>query len=377
MGGCCCKASSPVVGEGDSTDGNFCPKDTYGEQWWDARSDVSFQSAFSATLGEFDQSLYEGSEQNVDISLPIPNITLNSKQKKAVENAVHHKLNGKIMQARESLLAVAEEAFWMENAKVPAKDVFEEARLVESCYQELHNVEGYHLSREKPMQLYYKHEQGGTTHHLKITATFDHSVSHIVSVAYEWDLLKSWNKFALDPIKFETETPFECIVYGAQWMIPPFKDMQSTLHARGYDLSDEYGCLMILIQDYEQSEEGKPLSLPAKSSKRHTVNFHQGSNIVLRPVFTNNGGKSPKTEAHLTIHVDPHIHGIPASLVNFVLHILAPYLFRQIDSTLKKLFTDTSMQFQARIASQPEVYKELENRVEALRARSLYNSGIG
>ena len=33
---------------------------------------------------------------------------------------------------------------------------------------------------------------------------------------------------------------FESVVYGSQWMPPPFRDMQSLVRARGFDLGEEH-----------------------------------------------------------------------------------------------------------------------------------------
>lgn len=39
---------------------------------------------------------------------------------------------------------------------------------------------------------------------------------------------------------------------------------------------------------------------------------------------------TPRTEAALMVHLDPHIPFIPAFLLNFVLGVLAPYIFNQV-----------------------------------------------
>ena len=48
-----------------------------------------------------------------------------------------------------------------------------------------------------------------------------------------------------------------------------------------------------------------------------------------RPLPPNPDG-TPRTEAALMVHLDPHIPFIPAFLLNFVLGVLAPYIFNQV-----------------------------------------------
>lgn len=329
------------------------------EDWCDARSDASFQSACSTTSGT-GPVFPETSSQSVNY---------------AIEQALALRSTGKVLKARKVLLsAVQDVEYWRQTQKVAA--IIEEAEEVENAYQLLECEDGYKLVRKEPLRILYKHEKGGTAHSIKIKISLAHSVSHIISIAYEWDLLKDWNKYAMDPMKFELERPLECVVYGAQWMMPPFKDFQSLLHTSGYDLSEEHGCLFIAIKNFDRSnfvagDGHENIKLPDKAQKRKTVDFHRGSNICLRPVFEN---KEPMTEASLTVHLDPHIHLVPESLVNFVLHMLAPYLFRQINNTLIRIFEDPKLKYAARIESQPDVYGVIDAAVEEIKRRTCQQS---
>eukprot|EP00890_Picochlorum_soloecismus_P003075 jgi/Picsp_1/3769/NSC_06604-R1_protein len=350
MGQSCCK---PSVKDG-IIDGP--PKFDYivesEEEWCDARSEASFQSACSFTSGN-GTIFPETSSQSVNY---------------AIEQALAARSIGKVLKARKVLLSAVQDVdYWRQMQKVAG--IIAEAEEVENAFQLLECEEGYKLVRKEPLRILYKHEKGGTAHSIKIKISLDHTVSHIISIAYEWDLLKDWNKYAMDPMKFDLDRPLECVVYGAQWMMPPFKDFQSLLHTSGYDLSEEHGCLFIAIKNFDPSNfvpgEGQEnIKLPDKANRRKTVDFHRGSNICLRPVF---GKNKPRTEASLTVHLDPHIHLVPESLVNFVLHIFAPYLFRQINNTLIRIFEDPNLKYAARIESQPDVYGVIDAAVEEIR----------
>jgi len=354
MGQSCCK---PNV-----TDGTIDRPSNYNyileseEEWCDARSEASFQSACSFTGKE---EFPETSSQSVNF---------------AIQQALTLRSLGRVLKAREVLLsAVQDVEYWRYSTIRKVAAIIAVAEEVEKAYELLECEEGYRVVRQEPLRILYKHEHGGTAHSIKIKISLDHSVSHVISIAYEWDLLKDWNKYAIDPIKFELQNPLECAVYGAQWMMPPFKDFQSLLHTSGYDLSEEHGCLFIAIQNFDPrnfvaGDGHENIKLPDKARRRKTIDFHQGSNICLRPVFGENG--SSKTEAYLTVHLDPHIPFVPESLVNFVLHMLAPYLFRQINNILIRIFDDPTLKYADRIESQPDVYGVIDAAVEEIRKRT-------
>jgi hypothetical protein len=56
------------------------------------------------------------------------------------------------------------------------------------------------------------------------------------------------------------------------------------------------------------------------------------------------------------IHLDPHIPFIPAFLLNFVLGVLAPYIFNQMRRVLDDSFADPAGEYPRRIAAQPHLY---------------------
>ena len=68
--------------------------------------------------------------------------------------------------------------------------------------------------------------------------------------------------------------------------------------------------------------------LPAATSKRRICNVSSGC-INIRPLPVGPGGR-PRTFCQLMVHIDPHIPMVPAFLMNFVLGVLAPYIFSQI-----------------------------------------------
>ena len=336
MGQRCCKCSSKnsSIDDEEMFRFNSCSDD----EFWDARSEASFVSAVSFL--------------SLNTGVPSAQSTESSKQE-----ALEYVEEAKILKAKEALEKVADQEFWERQGDKDILAIFQQANQVERAIQDLHIDEGYTVSREKPIKILYRHEEGGTSHSIKIRVILEHEVKKVVSIPYEWDLLPYWNKYAMDAIKFDGNRSHEAIVYGASWMIPPFKDFQAIMKASGYDVSEEYGSLVITIDDCESL--APTLALPEKSSERRIVNFLDGSYIVLRPLIQNG---HECTDAVLCVHLDPHIRGVPSSMVNFVLHIFAPYLFKQMKRALEDLFEDGSV-FSERIDACPEVYKLIDSAV--------------
>lgn len=236
-----------------------------------------------------------------------------------------------------------------------------------SALASLEDDSGWMVSRKGELRVLYAHKKGTTQHSLKFHAVFPHPVEHILALAHEWDLLPTWNKFSLEAIKLAEPSIFESIVYGAQWMMKPFRQMQAIVRANGYDLaaSPLHRCLLITMNDVSDTDiqalgiENRYPHLPAAMAKRNTVNLLKKSCIKLRPLpplEQQNKSSIPRTDAHFMVHLDPHISYVPSSLVNFVLGILAPYIYNQMLKVLDKAFQEPDGEYPKRVRDQPELY---------------------
>jgi len=346
MGQCCCKPTrnaADIVIEGDDYEGS--------DEFWDARSELSVASFVSSRsfCAEDPASPSEGTTDDPEIA-------------RAMHDALNLKKEAKVLGARSRLLELGNRAFWEQVGDEAVLKIFDQASLVDHALVDMHKDDEYMVSREHPLKILYKHEEGGTAHSIKIKCLLEHPISHVVSIPYEWDLLPTWNKYAMDAIKFDGGDTYEALVYGASWMIPPFKDFQAFLKASGVDVSQEAGCLVIIVED-SQDEISRDYELPRKVSERRVVNFDEGSYIILRPVFED---RHVHTDAVLCVHMDPHIKGVPAALVNFALHVFAPYLFKQMDKTLTDILRGNDT-YVKRMQATPEVYKLIDNAVNHIR----------
>lgn len=180
-------------------------------------------------------------------------------------------------------------------------------------------------------------------------------------------MIPTWNRFNVAAIKLAEPSIFESYVYGAQWMMKPFKNMQSVIHARGFDIAETHRSLLILINDgdIDNLPEGHT-PLPKEYAQRKRVNFLPGSCILLKPLPVDTSQESDsgllRTEAKFVVHIDPHIRFVPKVLVHFVLGILAPYIYSQIVRVLDSAFADESA-YVKRIKEQPELYGLLDKRM--------------
>lgn len=326
---------------------------------------VAFQTDDAYLDTEYDDDsldeFWDACSQVSDVGELTPLKTDSCLVERALEVALEYQKNAKVLKARECLLNVADISYWERLEDKRVSRIFENASLVSLALQDIHLEEGYSLSREKPMRILYSHEKDGTSHRIKIKSLIKHPLVRVVSIPYEWDLLPMWNKYALDAVSYGSDHPHETVVYGASWMIPPFKDFHAIFRATGFDVSEENDCLVIIVQDCEHL--ANDLRLPPRAENRRIVNFLDGGYIVLKPVFHED---TVHTDVVLSVHLDPHIRGIPSSIVNFVLHVFAPYLFKQINTTLDTLFHEGSV-YSKRIEESPHIYQLIHDAVESLR----------
>ncbi|PRW59375.1 START-like domain [Chlorella sorokiniana] len=255
------------------------------------------------------------------------------------------------------------QALLPEGATLDIEQVIEDASWAKETLAALEDHSGWMTSRSDALQVHYRHQRGTTVHSLKFAAVFDHPLEHLLALAHEFDLIVTWNKFSLASDMLAEPSIFESYVYGAQWMMKPFKHMQALLRCCGFDLAEEHQCLLVDIRDcgLEELPAGhKPV--PKEWGKRKLINILPGSCIKMRPLPPSPDG-TPRTEAALMVHLDPHIPFIPAFLLNFVLGVLAPYVFNQMRHVLDTLFADEAGVYTQRIAAQPHIYEYVRQRM--------------
>jgi hypothetical protein len=253
----------------------------------------------------------------------------------------------------------------------------EDVAAIREALYALKDEKHWMVAKERPLRVLYRHFKSTTIHGLKLSMTFPHPASHIVAIANEWDLIPTWNKYVLDAVKLAEPGNYECFVYGAQWMIKPFRHLDAIVKARGFDLAETHRCLMILVNDVDADalpRDHRPVPEESYMGSRRNVNVLPKSCIVLKPLPAQaaDGDKNGRhlTEAHLMVYLDPHIPFVPGFLINFVLGILAPYIARQMNKVLNKAFADMEGEYSQRLAQRPELYERINRRVMAFAEQS-------
>ena len=223
-------------------------------------------------------------------------------------------------------------------------------------------------SREGNLRVLYRHKKGTTQHSIKFQTVFDHPAEHILALIHEWDLIPTWNKFSLETIRIAEPSIFESYVYGSQWMMRPFRNMQAFIHARGFDLAETHRSLLILASD--ASDLSKLPKGHAPLSKhmdtRKTLNLMPVCFIKLQPRNLPGSNGVSRTNASMIVNLDPHIPYVPGALINFVLGIIAPYVYNQMNKVLTNAFADENGIYPQRIKEQPELYGYAQQRMAGI-----------
>ena len=320
-----------------------------GEEYWDAVSELDSEAA------------QEGWAQ------PVNHCTLSAALQAAQERRAL---------AAHSLIQQLDQTLQEEeDMRLSIQEMSEHARWVMTSLRCLQDDSGYSISRQPKhrhdLEVLYKHESGNTIHHIKLKATFQQPAEHLLAMIYEFDLIPTWNSYSLESRKLTQDGG---MVYGAIWGPPPFRGFHSVIEARGFDLGEELQSLLVAFKTPTDASESELLARVAEEGserhrclvhKRRWVHMMEGSCIMMQPL------DKQTTEAKLLLQFDPHIPYVPGFLVNFVLGIMAPFVFHAMCVALDNAFkdgTDSPLkkhenEFPARLAAQPEIYQVLQSRV--------------
>lgn len=133
----------------------------------------------------------------------------------------------------------------LERWGIDVKEIRKRFNDVSTALETLHNHSSWNPVREDGLRCWYRHTHGGSgfpsTHSIKFSCEFPHSISHCVALVHEWDLIAEWNRCAMhicavshvlapayadvvpfsrrmakDPIVLSSESKYECVGYVAQ-----------------------------------------------------------------------------------------------------------------------------------------------------------------
>jgi len=165
----------------------------------------------------------------------------------------------------------------------------------------------------------YRSEEGKDTHSFAITASMEFSLSNIVPIMFESDLLPNMMpKFmGLEVAVLEERGRFGQLIYQKIAMPPPFRNRYMVIDCQAVDCVDERGGFLIIAR----SEDPADRILPPSSKGAVMMDVHFGGTICRVT--------SPNTTDMCTIvNVDPKIAVIPKFLLNFMTRKMMWHAFR-------------------------------------------------
>jgi hypothetical protein len=83
---------------------------------------------------------------------------------------------------------------------------------------------------------------GSPYHSVKLEAVLEAPIEHVLALAVEYDLTKTWNSYMKESVVLHAIYPFLSIIYGALWT--PFFIIDVVVRADGYDLGEVRLCWM-------------------------------------------------------------------------------------------------------------------------------------
>mmetsp|Transcript_12054 Transcript_12054/g.20385 ORF Transcript_12054/g.20385 Transcript_12054/m.20385 type:complete len:504 (+) Transcript_12054:132-1643(+) len=242
----------------------------------------------------------------------------------------------------------------MESTKIDIERLNAEKVQGETVLKEMYNEEGYRISMEdKDSKMLYKQE--GRIHCFIIELTLEASLKECVALAWEFDLIKTWNRFVSDTVKLHEEKCFRMWAYAGVWLPWPIPDRQLTVFSKGLDFLEEHDCMVFLVESTETLPVGAR-ALPKGAKDRVTIDVLQPSGGALFPL-------GPKlTRGRLLFYVDPHIPTVPEWLVNFVLGKMIPWVLRIIVKYMNPKGEFHRSGYVTQMAANPPFYNHLQQR---------------
>jgi len=255
---------------------------------------------------------------------------------------------------------------------------------------------------DERLVVYYGRFKGGTVHSVKLSATFDAPPHRLVAIAREWDLLSVWNQYVIETAILVVRGLMHVVVYSAIWLPWPLsardkiividacfvgQPPSTAVHSLNIPAMKEFesevphSCAILLTRTAKKGDEVGP-GAPKSSSKRKRIDFVGNCGMRMRSLPPLPGSKLPRTRGDIVVHADVRVRFIPASVVRFVLKVMAPWVHRMIDKMLNspKYFGAPDSLFQPRIDANPELYDVLKRRlgehefVSTARAEPLANA---
>jgi len=217
-----------------------------------------------------------------------------------------------------------------------------------------HDEEGYRVCADAEYKLLYR--QANHIHKFIFEVTLEASVSDCVALAWEFDLVQTWNCFTRDTLRLLEPSFCRLWVYCAIWLPWPIPQRDVVLCVRGFDLLDSKKMMAFLVESHADAPFG---SAPITKSSKGRVGIDiEDSGGYLVPL------SGSHTKGRLHFNVNPHIPMVPEWLVNFVLSMMIPWIISMVMKFMKTTFQESTGNYQRRKhnGDQP-LYVDIDQRV--------------
>ena len=225
----------------------------------------------------------------------------------------------------------------------------------------------YTVAHTSHPKVSYRHVKGTTVHSVLLDMELDYPVDRVWAMGWEFEYLDTWNPFAIEPTVLDNDGDRTLVLYFAVWLPWPFHPRENYIHVKWSDALDEHGCFFVTLHDIEfenklaESYGGGSKERPSKKKKkRERASILKGSSAWVWPVREGGGGKS---RVLFSVHADPLVFSPPNWLVNFVLKLMAPTIYKALQKALHKVYVEDPHSPYARRVQEKELYHTMRERL--------------
>merc|ERR1719323_840181 len=124
-------------------------------------------------------------------------------------------------------------------------------------------------------------------HALSIEASVPAAPWEVVCMVWEWDLMRMWNPFMLDPVTRFRASMSKFFFYGSAWFPFPFGNRHTHVEMALGDLLDEIGAFTLAVQygPVPEALEATATPMPAVPAGRVLASIQPGTGALVEPVF--------------------------------------------------------------------------------------------
>ncbi|KAL6764870.1 hypothetical protein V8C86DRAFT_2465022 [Haematococcus lacustris] len=185
-------------------------------------------------------------------------------------------------------------------------------------------------------------------------------LQHPLCLSREFDLSKTWNKYAVDSLFLKEWSMAEMLCLAVMWFPWPLSNVNMLFSVVGIDLLEEHGCFLTSLHTPSALQDN--VTIPAHLASNPSVDVRQGSFVAMEPLQPAQPGGSPRTRVTMVLHVDPHLTFVPQFIITFVLKVMAPFMHSVVVKLLTRIFHDPHSAIAKRLRERASLYDLVRKR---------------